>query len=1250
MRRRIAVCVGCLAAGLLLLAAAYLNSWLNQPDRELRRAAHHLQQQVPLLVEQMEARFADDVSMVLSGSTEQQLEALEKYAELPFNMLAFRGDSLVFWTSFRNAPLHRVASQQVELHKLRNGWFLTMDKMTGDADTALWLRYVLPLRYEYADGNRYLVDHWNACWKIPSYIGLAYAENPAGAGQPVTLYGQQLRLFMVSADQSHRPGTWGMLAFLLGLAIITAAVTGPLQVLLATNRYVPGLLLMTAYLVVVGIYVNSPLLLPADVQYGRLFNPELFASPGIAASLGAFFIQLALLVWAAALVNFHLRYRMRFRQRSLQVHFVSLGVLLIIFMLIACGAYLIKTLVYDSNIQFAFFNPLNPDWYSIVGVLCIAMLLLSLHLICSKLLVVIGWDRRIGTEGVLLLLLATLLMLPLVQWLMLGFSELYVVAWAVGYVALGPWLLLSLRKRLNLSHLNLVALVLVLSGSVLLYRYGEKKEKERRTTYAGMLVRDHDVVTEYLLTELRGRIERDDFLSESFLFPVLNAGAISQRLRRHYLSEGFARYDISIYAYGQDGSLLFHDPQLSRLMTERGLLSGLQTTSDSDLFYATAPAAGVNYVARYHITSADSVISRVYVVLRSRELQLTRLYPVLLLPDKDRLPDVNPQYSFAVYRNNILQAAQGEYAYEYRLWWTTVNHGIPQFVNRLGYNHLVMDSGNNQVVVVSRKVKPLGYFLSYFSFLFLGMFFLLTLLLVFRVVVLEVQSVGLKRLLEHTPLRTTIQMAFVLFLAPLLIVLSYVTGRFALAEFNQLIEATVAEKMERIGTSAQQLLQLPEHRQLGNSEQLQLLTEQLEQYESVYASDLNLFDAGGNLLASTQPAIFERGILARLMNPAIYLLFTKESKASLVEEEEVGRLRNYSGYFAVRNQSGNLVGFINLPYYNSRQNINEEVGFFFVMLVNILVIALIVSGLLAPLLSRQIMQRLQIIRDKLRKVKLGEANEPIDWPAHDEIGDLVREYNKMIEELERSAEQLARTAREAAWREMAKQVAHEIKNPLTPMKLSVQHLQRAIANRAPNVDELTAKVCRTLIDQIDTLSTIAGEFSDFAKMPEPVFEEVDVNEVVASAASLHKDQEVATLQVHAHATDSIIIGDRMQLLRVCSNLILNAIQAIPPQQTGRIDLTTQNQDDAVIITVSDNGVGIDAADASRVFVPNFTTKSSGTGLGLAISRGIVESFGGSIYFQSQPGAGTTFFVRLPLKKSALADRRQREPASMDRNH
>ena len=234
----------------------------------------------------------------------------------------------------------------------------------------------------------------------------------------------------------------------------------------------------------------------------------------------------------------------------------------------------------------------------------------------------------------------------------------------------------------------------------------------------------------------------------------------------------------------------------------------------------------------------------------------------------------------------------------------------------------------------------------------------------------------------------------------------------------------------------------------------------------------------------------------------------------------------------------------------------------------------------------------------------------------------------MIKELEQSAHKLARSERESAWREMAKQIAHEIKNPLTPMKLSIQYLRRAIDSGDPNVLELSKKVTKTLEEQIENLSSIATAFSSFAKMPKVNNEIINLNELVKSIADLFAREGRAEVSFNSEAKLPMVFADKNQLISLFNNLLKNAMQSIPEGRAGFIDLHIRDEDGWVIASVSDNGSGIPKENYEKVFVPNFTTKSSGTGLGLAISKQIIEGSGGDLWFESKENVGTTFFVKL----------------------
>lgn len=235
----------------------------------------------------------------------------------------------------------------------------------------------------------------------------------------------------------------------------------------------------------------------------------------------------------------------------------------------------------------------------------------------------------------------------------------------------------------------------------------------------------------------------------------------------------------------------------------------------------------------------------------------------------------------------------------------------------------------------------------------------------------------------------------------------------------------------------------------------------------------------------------------------------------------------------------------------------------------------------------------------------------------------------MVTELELSAYKLARSERESAWREMAKQVAHEIKNPLTPMKLNIQHLQKAWNEKRENIDELFQRISSTLVEQINSLSNIATEFSNFAQMPRAKKEIVDLTPVLTSVLNLFDNAPHVKIIFDSDDSSKNVFADHEQLNRVFSNIIKNSIQSIPDNREGVINISIDRADEEFIVSIKDNGTGIPVDLQGKIFTPNFTTKSSGMGLGLSISKNVVESAGGRMWFETKENFGTTFFVSLP---------------------
>jgi nitrogen fixation/metabolism regulation signal transduction histidine kinase len=331
------------------------------------------------------------------------------------------------------------------------------------------------------------------------------------------------------------------------------------------------------------------------------------------------------------------------------------------------------------------------------------------------------------------------------------------------------------------------------------------------------------------------------------------------------------------------------------------------------------------------------------------------------------------------------------------------------------------------------------------------------------------------------------------------------------------------------------------------------------------------------------------------------------------------------------NKQNNMLGFVNLPFFSNEDLLTEDISSIIVTFINVYVLLILLSIIIAVFISNNVTRPLQLLRQKMRQIDLKKHNNPIDMNTEDEIGDLVREYNNMVLELSRSADLLAKQERETAWRSMARQVAHEIKNPLTPMKLSVQLMLRAWDEKAPDFEERLKRVSNTLIHQIDTLSNIATEFSTFARMPNEQIEKVDINAVVRSASTLYdeyKDVDVITNINEALTLN--VLADKSRMVRMLNNLIKNAAQAIPKGKKGLIWVTTQQVGGNVLVMVKDNGDGIPEEIRDKMFQPNFTTKTKGMGLGLAMVKNIVEGFGGKIWFETTTGEGSTFYIQLPL--------------------
>jgi nitrogen fixation/metabolism regulation signal transduction histidine kinase len=403
----------------------------------------------------------------------------------------------------------------------------------------------------------------------------------------------------------------------------------------------------------------------------------------------------------------------------------------------------------------------------------------------------------------------------------------------------------------------------------------------------------------------------------------------------------------------------------------------------------------------------------------------------------------------------------------------------------------------------------------------------------------------------------------------------------------------------------------------------------------IHAADVNLYDVKGDLKVSSLPLPYNTGMVSTKIDPIAFYHLDKLKDVQFFQEQKIGELKYISNYVPVRDDNGREYAYLNIPYFESQNKLEEEISNFLVTIINLNAFIFLMAGIIALFITNRITRSFFIITGKMKEINLGQVNEEIIWSRKDEIGELVDEYNKMVKKLDVSAGMLARSEREGAWREMARQVAHEIKNPLTPMKLNLQYLQMAIDSDSPNVREISLYVSKILVEQIDHLSQIAGDFAQFANIGQSKNQIFNFNDSIKQVSSLYSTNDKLHITLLPHKEKIMIRADKTQINRLLTNLLQNAVQSVPEDKKAEIEIATVEEENNVTVSVKDNGIGISEEMRNKIFTPNFTTKTSGTGLGLAMCKGIVEKLGGRIWFETEENRYTIFFVELPLYKSKL---------------
>ena len=999
-----------------------------------------------------------------------------------------------------------------------------------------------------------------------------------------------------------------------------------------------GFLISVILLLRIIIYLTPGLL---NLRQFELFDPTIYSSSIILSSLGDLVINSFLFCWIIMFVRRELsNYTIpQSIHRWQNWVWIVVGLALLV-MTTFQFANIVQSLVADAKISFNvtnFFSLLNN--YSFVGFIALAALALGYFLLSQVLFQLIGYLIR-SLSIVLYIIIATmgLLWLTFIKNTDMVELDIYVLIWLLGYV----WLMqrrifFDLRFRLNVSEVLFWLFIFSTSISAVILFENRKMEEGQRREMAERLGEQSNPNSEKMFNIDFSYID-NDFLSLNFARfrdPNSNQALKDSMINRNFIGYQ-SKFDTRFYTYDGDEKQLYNEAPISFDTLNTAFTLQGKSTGIADLRYIERSFDKFTFIYKKSLRNdtTGKIVGYLFILSEPKEDKGNdALVPELFRQHTEDLPEY-----YAIYNNRELvrEAPHSDYPFSTHLTEEQLPRADFVHVKKDGFDELWHRITEDNFVVVVKRDNSSIEDITLFAYLFSAF---LLLVAVFRVTALLIWS-----RLHWSQLKTYWQMNIrsqihttIIFISLFsFVVIGVATILFFINRYNRNNQDRLSKSMQSMVSEVQSKLYMGGDNQggplyyQGSTAELQ---RQIEEIAQVHATDINIYDPQGNLEVSSNLFVYNKGILSKKMHPLAYYNLHQLNTIQYTHYEQIGGISYVSVYSPLRDDKGNAYAYLNIPSFTTQDELKDEISNFLVTIINLNAFIFLIAGTIALFLTNRITSSFLLISKKMQEVNLGKTNEEIEWMRNDEIGGLVKEYNKMVKKLEESAAALAKSEREGAWREMARQVAHEIKNPLTPMKLSIQYLQKAIDNNSANVKEMAASVAKTLVEQIDHLSKIASDFSQFANIGNPKKEVFDLHELLYSLTSLYETTENLLFKWVPVHQRIMVYADKTQLNRLFTNLLQNAMEACDNNSRRVISVSEEYKEESIIVKVSDNGEGIPLEMQSKIFIPNFTTKSSGTGLGLAMSKTIVEQVKGRIWFETVEGEGTTFYVELPVLRA-----------------
>lgn len=803
----------------------------------------------------------------------------------------------------------------------------------------------------------------------------------------------------------------------------------------------------------------------------------------------------------------------------------------------------------------------------------------------------------------------------------------------------------SIFKENNMST-HVVSLVVLAIMSTIKYAEAVKStQQEQMKLTLTTLESEDDVEAIAHFSEIESSLLNDQQLKHliQISLPNTDAKVISEYLKRKYLNGYLSKYEFRGYYYFNDQPLANYTGNKIVEYREKVINRSIKV-GETNLFYKVQTEIGTyEYFCIASIPLDNEQTISFILDFKSKAFNPNFPFPVLTESQSEE--GIRPQRvikdSFAFYKNGSLVTQNGKYTY------SNTDSGYPkkthEFIfldNNDGFSHILYKPNPETSIVVSKPNQTYWQYIAIASLSFLTLYLTLTLAQFVLTIVpkyvkpnfkLKNFSYQVRSIFSRIRYSTRIQ-TLVISSVLIAIVISGLITFFSIS-----YQSEKNTQSQRLNYISELVTKLETHALIDTvGDATGDLKSLMTSISDVLISDFNLYDKNGKLFFTTQPKIYDQKLVSEYINPDAFITLNVLKKTETQNKETIADFDYVSSYATIRNSNYHTVAYLGIPYFDANENDSESKGILLNTILNVYTIIIIVFVFLSVYISNKITEPLQIIRKKLSQTNLGgKQNEPLYWEKNDEIGVLVKEYNFMLVKLEENAKQLRNAERESAWREMAKQVAHEIKNPLTPMKLGIQQLSRSFYENDPRLKERFEKISTSFIQQIDALSHIASEFSAFAKLPDTNLVPINIIAKINKSINVYNNNHNTAIifDNYTHKNEIIVLGDRDQLLRSFNNLLKNAIEATSRRRKHKIHVEVRfSKENWIQIVVHDNGDGIPQEIIPNIFRPNFTTKSSGTGLGLAFVKQTVDGMGGKITFETEMNVGTSFYIDIPLYK------------------